>query len=100
MHIPWWFYALLAIDPIVIGITGFILMKKIRKVVESLQTVAESAVGGAAETVREEIIKLLPHRPTMSKEGRRAMGVLGALYGVSADDLKHLEREDATRRSI
>ena len=93
MNIPWWFYALLAIDPIVIGITGFILMKKIKRVVNSLQGVAEKAVGGAAETVRDELIKLLPQRPRMSEEGRRAMGVLGAFLGVSHDDLKHLEKQ-------
>ena len=83
---------MLAIDPIVIGITGFILMKKIKRVVNSLQGVAEKAVGGAAETVRDEILKLIPQRPKMSDEGRRAMGVLGALIGISNDDLKHLEK--------
>lgn len=94
MRIPWWFYALLAVDPIVIGITGFILMKKIKRVVASLEGVARSAVGGAAETVRDEIVKLLPHRPTMSKEGRRAIGALGAFFGVPESDLKHLEKQD------
>lgn len=90
MHIPWYFYLFMVLDPIVIIVTGFILMRKIKKVVGSLEGIAREAVGSAAEDVGKEIQKMLPKRPELGDEGKKLLGALGSLAGFSPQELSPL----------
>ena len=97
-HLPWFFYLVMVADPIIIITVTTISVLKFRKankhiqvLVASLEDVAREAVAGAAEDVRDEIVRLLPQRPNLSEPGRRGIVSLGALLGLSANELEQID---------
>lgn len=81
MHVdvPWFFYLVMVLDPIVIITTGFVLMRRIRKVVANLETTANNAVANAATDVASHFEQKL-------RIVGRPMIAVARRFGIDVDD--------------
>ncbi len=81
-------------DSMVVMTTGYVLSRRIKAATKALEQAAHEAVAAAAGDVKNELLALLPQRPTLKsvvdKNGVRALSIFLAGFGVDTEPLQEM----------